>query len=152
MSKSINANISKKYNIGRYGNKGHYVEDKGKTVFTSNSSQDDYTNWLLAVDFAKKYFKDNPKTTKTMSTKKPTAKQLAARKKFAEAAKNGTLAKKRTTASKKKPLNTPLPKGMTKSVARAINVTGLRKADGTLKKGYKYAPGGKIVKATPKKK
>lgn len=87
-----------------------------------------------------------------MSTKKPTAKQLAVRKKFAEAAKNGTLAKKRATASKKKTLNTPLPKGMTKSVARAINVTGLRKSDGTLKKGFKYAPGGKIVKATPKKK
>ena len=52
----------------------------------------------------------------------------------------------------KKSLNTPLPKGMTKSVAKAISVTGLRKADGTLKKGYKYAPGGKIVKVTPKKK
>ncbi len=87
-----------------------------------------------------------------MSTKKPTAKQLAARKKFAEAAKNGTLAKKRATASKKKSLNTPLPKGMTKSVARAINVTGLRKSDGTLKKGFKYAPGGRIVKVTTKKK
>ncbi len=36
-----------------------------------------------------------------MSAKKPTAKQLAARKKFAIAAKNGTLAKKRKTAKKK---------------------------------------------------
>jgi len=151
MSKSINANISKKYNIGRYGNKGHYVEDKGKTVFTSNSSYDDYTNWLLAVDFAKKYFKNNPKTTKNMSTK-PTAKQLAARKKFAEMAKSGALAKKRAAASKNKPLNAPMPKGMTKSIAKNISVTGLRKSDGTLKKGFKYAPGGKIVKVTPKKK
>lgn len=36
-----------------------------------------------------------------MSTKKPTAKQLAARKRFAEMAKNGTLAKKRKAATKK---------------------------------------------------
>lgn len=87
-----------------------------------------------------------------MSTRKPSAKQLAARKKFAEAARNGTLAKKREAAAKKKPLNTPMPKGMTKSIAKNISVTGLKKSNGTLKKGYKYAPGGRIVKVAPKKK
>lgn len=87
-----------------------------------------------------------------MSQKKPTAKQLAARKKFAEAAKNGTLAKKREAAAKKKSLNAPMPKGMTKSIAKNISVTGLRKSDGTLKKGFKYEKGGKIVEVKPKKK
>lgn len=51
--KQINSKISAKYNIGRYGNKGHYVEENSKRIFISNSSNDDYTNWLLAVDFAK---------------------------------------------------------------------------------------------------
>lgn len=51
--KSINAAISKKYNISPYGNVGHEVQEAGKTIFISNSSKDRYTNWLLAVDFAK---------------------------------------------------------------------------------------------------
>lgn len=45
-----------------------------------------------------------------------------------------------------------LPSGMTKSIAKTIKVTGLRKEDGTLQKGYKYAKGGKIVKAKTNKK
>ena len=85
-----------------------------------------------------------------MATKKPTAKQLAARKKFAKMAKDGTLKKLREKASKKQGLKGTLPKGMTKSVAKAISVTGLKKSDGTLKKGYKYAKGGKIVKVKAK--
>lgn len=86
-----------------------------------------------------------------MATKKPTVKQLAARKKFAEMAKNGTLKKLREKATKKKGLKGSLPSGMTKSIAKTIKVTGLRKEDGTLQKGYKYVKGGKIVKATSKK-
>lgn len=42
-----------------------------------------------------------------MSTKKPTAKQLAARKRFAEMAKNGTLANKRKASTKNKGLGSP---------------------------------------------
>lgn len=86
-----------------------------------------------------------------MATKKPTAKQLEARKKFAKMAKDGTLKKLRATATKKKGLKGALPKGMTKSVAKAIKVTGLKKSDGTLNKGFKYAKGGKIVKVKSKK-
>lgn len=86
-----------------------------------------------------------------MATKKPTAKQLEARKKFAKMAKDGTLKKLRATATKKKGLK-GLPSGMTKSIAKSIKVTGLRKEDGTLQKGYKYAKGGKIVKAKTNKK
>lgn len=50
----INSEISAKYNIGTYGNNGHEVQSKkGKVLFISNTSNDSYTNWLLAVDFAK---------------------------------------------------------------------------------------------------
>jgi hypothetical protein len=42
--------------------------------------------------------------------KKPTAKQIAARKKFAKMAKDGTLAKKRKSAAKKSGLNAPVKK------------------------------------------
>ena len=49
-------------------------------------------------------------------------------------------------------LNSPLPKGMTKAVAKNIKVTGLSKTTGRILKGYKYAKGGKIVKVAPKKK
>ena len=55
-AKKINPKISEKYNIGRYENVGHEVQDGNKRVFISNSSYDDYTNWLLALDFAKQYF------------------------------------------------------------------------------------------------
>lgn len=89
-------------------------------------------------------------TAKKPAAKKPTAKQVAARKKFTKMAQDGTLAKKRASAAKKG-LNNSLPKGMTKSVAKAVKVTGLKKADGTLQKGFKYLKGGKIVKAKAKK-
>lgn len=132
-----------------------------------------------------------------MATKKPTAAQLAARKKFSEAAKNGTLRKK-TNSSKKglkgtcirnnadgtrtiytakngttchyggKPLvktvstlspakatyslGKPATKKRTitakKLCSKVIRREGL-KVDGTLKKGYHYTPGGKVVKAKP---
>jgi hypothetical protein len=96
----------------------------------------------------------------TKSTKKPTAKQLAARKRFAAMAKSGELAKKRAAASKKKTtpkrktsLNGKAPAGMTKFAAKNVHVVGVKR-DGTLKKGYKYVKGGgivKIKKATAKK-
>ena len=63
-----------------------------------------------------------------MSTKKPTAKQLAARKKFAEMAKNGTLAKKRKASTKKKGLGSP-----------ERNQARQRKTLETLKTAYKNA-------------
>ncbi|PKB18372.1 transglutaminase-like domain-containing protein [Flavobacterium sp. 5] len=44
---------------------------------------------------------------KKRASKKPTAKQLAARKKFSQMAKDGTLAKKRKSATKKSGLNAP---------------------------------------------
>lgn len=87
-----------------------------------------------------------------MATKKPTAKQLAARKAFAKKAKDGTLQKLKAKATKQKGLNGKLPSGMLKSVAKQVSVTGVKKADGTLKKGFKYLKGGKIVKVKPGKK
>lgn len=159
VSKSINATISKKYNIGRYGNVGHEVQDNGKRVFVSNSAKNDYTNWLLAVDFAKKYFKQKSsiKNQSVMPTKKPSAKQLAARKKFAEMAKSGELAKKRATTAKKNPgLKKPVTKGLTTLCAETVGAVGRRKKDGTIKKGHVAKKGGKVVpvkkKATTKKK
>lgn len=47
---------------------------------------------------------------KKRAAKKPTAAQLAARKKFAQMAKDGTLAKKRKVAAKKSGLNAPVKK------------------------------------------
>ena len=94
-----------------------------------------------------------------MATKKPTTKQLAARKRFTEMAKNGTLAKKRALALKKqknaskpkpKGLKGALPKGMTKAVAKNIKIEGLSKKTGKLLKGYYYGKGGKIMKTKAK--
>lgn len=83
--------------------------------------------------------------------KKPTAKQIAARKKFAKMAKDGTLKKLREKTSKKG-LNAASPKTKTarKLCSPIIVREGLKK-DGTLKKGYKYASGGKIVKVSKSK-
>ncbi len=82
-----------------------------------------------------------------MATKKPTAKQIAARKNFSKMAKNGTLKKLREKANiKKTGLKGTTPTGLKKVVAKSIGVCGLRKLDGTLKKGFKYEKGGKIVK------
>ncbi|WP_337967187.1 hypothetical protein [uncultured Flavobacterium sp.] len=50
---------------------------------------------------------------------------------------------KRTTAKK------PSVRGLKKVCSGVVKATGL-KTDGTLKKGYKYIAGGKIVKVTPK--
>ena len=80
-----------------------------------------------------------------MATTKPTAKQLAARKRFTEMAKSGELAKKRKAA-----LKAPRPKGIVKFTAKNAHVEGVKR-DGTLKKGYKYIAGGKIVKIKPAK-
>lgn len=84
-----------------------------------------------------------------MATKKPTAKQIAARKKFAQMAKDGTLAKMRK-ASTKKGLKAPAKKRTVtarKLCSQVIRREGL-KVDGTLKKGYHYV-NGKPVKAKP---
>ena len=43
-------------------------------------------------------------------------------------------------------LNAPQTKGFRTLSAKTVGVTGLRKKDGTLKIGFKYAKGGKIVK------
>lgn len=51
----------------------------------------------------------------------------------------------------KKGLGKPAVRGLKKVCARVVKATGL-KVDGTLKKGYKYIKGGKVVKVVPKKK
>ena len=86
-----------------------------------------------------------------MSAKKPTAKQLAARKRFAEMAKNGTLAKKRAAANKKKGLKAPST-GLVTLCSKTVGVTGRRKKDGTQKKGYIAKKGGRLVKKTTARK
>ena len=48
-------------------------------------------------------------------------------------------------------LRKPAVRGLKKVCARVVKATGL-KVDGTLKKGYKYIKGGKVVKVVPKKK
>ena len=48
-------------------------------------------------------------------------------------------------------LGKPAVRGLKKVCARVVKATGL-KVDGTLKKGYKYIKGGKVVKVIPKKK
>lgn len=86
-----------------------------------------------------------------MSTKKPTAKQLEARKRFAEMAKSGELAKKRaTTAKKKTGLKKPVTKGLVTLCSKTVGASGRRKADGTLKKGYVAKKGGKVVSVKKK--
>jgi hypothetical protein len=45
----------------------------------------------------------------------------------------------------------PTVRGLKKVCSHVVKATGL-KVDGTLKKGYKYATGGKIVKVAPAKK
>jgi hypothetical protein len=133
---------------------------RSETTFKNKNHN---ANYLKNVGIQIKMYKDtikkiqaklngiikSQKPKKMATTKKPTVKQLAARKKFAQMAKDGTLAKKRKVATKKG-LNNSLPKGMTKSVAKAVKVTGLKKADGTLQKGFKYVKGGKIVKVKKK--
>jgi hypothetical protein len=48
-------------------------------------------------------------------------------------------------------LNAPQTKGFRTLSAKTVGVTGLRKKNGTLKKGYVYKKGGKIVKTATKK-
>jgi hypothetical protein len=48
-------------------------------------------------------------------------------------------------------LKAPATKGLRTLCAKAIGVTGLRKKDGTQKKGYVAKKGGKLVKKTTKK-
>ena len=82
--------------------------------------------------------------------KKPTAKQLEARKRFAEMAKNGTLAKKRAAS-----LNAPAKRKKVISARticrRVIDVPGINKRTGQLLKGWHYV-NGKPAKVTAKKK
>ncbi len=87
-----------------------------------------------------------------MSTKKPTEKQLAARKRFAQMSKNGTLAKKRAKASLKAPATKTTTKRKkvvsAKKICRAvIKVPGINSRTGQLLKGWHYK-NGKPVKAT----
>lgn len=55
---------------------------------------------------------------------------------------------KRTT-TRKVTAKKPTVRGLKKICSGVVKATGL-KADGTLKKGYKYITGGKIVKVSPK--
>jgi hypothetical protein len=49
-------------------------------------------------------------------------------------------------------LKAPATKGLRKLCAKTFNVTGLRKKNGTAKKGYIHKKGGKIVKVKKSKK
>jgi hypothetical protein len=49
-------------------------------------------------------------------------------------------------------LKAPATRGLRKLCAKTFNVTGLRKKNGTTKKGYVTKKGGKIVKVTKVKK
>lgn len=107
-------------------------------------------NLLLEVGYK---YKSSNKSKPMATAKKATPAQLAARKRFSEMAKNGTLAKKREAASKKG-LSAPAKKRTItakKLCSKVIRREGL-KLDGTLKKGYKYSPGGRVVKVVAKKK
>lgn len=108
---------------------------------------------IKAEKLANKFFYELKNQSINKSKTMATEKQLAARKRFAAAAKNGTLAKQRAAADKTG-LGAPAKrKTITakKLCSKVIRREGL-KLDGTLKKGYHYTPGGKVVKAAPKKK
>lgn len=77
--------------------------------------------------------------------KKPSKAQLEARAKFTKMVKDRAAKKK---AGLKSPAKRLSAKKMSSSVIKREGV----KADGTLKKGYKYAKGGRVVKAKPVKK
>jgi len=81
-------------------------------------------NNLLEIGYLKK---SSIKKQSVMPTKKPTPKQLVARKKFAEMAKSGELAKKRATAKKKTGLKKPVTKGLTTLCAKTVGTSGRRK-------------------------
>ena len=68
----------------------------GKNERTKTSSE--YKEFVYAIAYLKKQLTTK---SKKMATKKATPAQLAARKKFAQMAKDGTLAKKRKAAAKK---------------------------------------------------
>lgn len=136
-------------------NRKFYTDKLMEEIFKS----DERMRTVILTDLG--YLKKSSiKKSIKMATKKPTAKQLAARKKFAAMAKSGELAKKRAAASKKTTatkrktaLNGKAAPGITKFAAKNVHVEGVKR-DGTLKKGYKYVAGGKIVKVkkTVKKK
>jgi len=86
-----------------------------------------------------------------MPTKNPTPAQLAARKKFVKMAKDGTLAKKRKAAAKKKGLKKPQTKGLTTLCAKTVGTPGRKKSTGQLKKKCIIKKGGKVVCSLPKK-
>ena len=56
---------------------------------------------------------------------------------------------RRKTTTKKATAKKPTVRGLKKVCSGVVKATGL-KADGTLKKGYKYIAGGKIVKVATK--
>lgn len=82
-----------------------------------------------------------------MSTKKkaPTKAQLDARAKFTK------MVKEKAAAKKKAGMNAPTKRTTAKKLCSSVIKREGVKTDGTLKKGYKYAKGGKVVKATPVK-
>lgn len=82
-----------------------------------------------------------------METKKktPSKAQLEARAKFTK------MVKEKAAAKNKAGLKAPAKRVSAKKMCRTvIKVEGV-KTDGTLKKGYKYAKGGKVVKVVVKK-
>lgn len=56
---------------------------------------------------------------------------------------------RRKTTTKRVTAKKPTVRGLKKVCSGVVKATGL-KADGTLKKGFKYIAGGKIVKVAPK--
>ena len=67
-----------------------------------------------------------------------------------EVLKNEIVKSKSKSKTMKTGLGKPAVRGLKKVCARVVKATGL-KVDGTLKKGYKYIKGGKIVKVVLKK-
>jgi hypothetical protein len=57
---------------------------------------------------------------------------------------------RKKTVTKRATAKKPTVRGLKKVCSSVVKATGL-KSDGTLKKGFKYIKGGKIVKTAPKK-
>lgn len=83
---------------------GHFVID-GTSRYNRESSIKEKNDVFMSDKLPHLGLNGTP--PKKRAAKKPTAKQLAARKKFAQMAKDGTLSKKRKTAAKKSGLNAP---------------------------------------------
>lgn len=137
---AVNSEIYKKSNFYRF----YKNMITGKYIIETK----DYGTSLSHHDLIKLGKHLSIKNQSKMAPKKATPAQLEARKRFAEMAKNGTLAKKRGLKAPAKKKSSKSARSLCRQV---IDVAGINKRTGQLLKGWHYVDG-KPVKVTSKKK